>query len=46
MKTPDDRRLEPRKPSNGRGVVVAPGLELACVISDVSPSGMRMKGFG
>ncbi len=43
MKTPDDRRLEPRKPSNGRGVVVAPGLELACVISDVSPSGMRIR---
>lgn len=43
MNTPADRRLEPRKPSNGRGVVVAPGLEIACIISDLSPSGMRVR---
>ena len=43
MNTPADRRLEPRKPSSGRGVVVAPGLEIACVISDLSASGMRVR---
>ena len=43
MNTPADRRLEPRRPFNGRGVVVAPGLEIACVVSDVSASGMRVR---
>jgi len=43
MNTPADRRLEPRKPSNGRGVVVAPGLEIACIVSDMSASGMRVR---
>lgn len=43
MNTPVDRRLEARKPSSGRGVVVAPGLEIACIVSDVSPSGMRVR---
>lgn len=43
MNTPTDRRLEIRKPSSGRGVVVAPGLEIACIVSDVSPSGMRVR---
>lgn len=43
MTAPADRRLEPRKPSNGRGVVVAPGLEIACIVSDVSASGMRVR---
>lgn len=43
MNTPAERRMEPRKPFNGRGVVVAPGLEIACVVSDVSASGMRVR---
>jgi hypothetical protein len=43
MTTPADRRLEPRQPSGGRGVIVAPGLELACIVSDVSASGMRVR---
>lgn len=43
MNTPVDRRFEPRKPSGGRGVVVAPGLEIACIITDVSASGMRVR---
>ncbi len=43
MTPPPDRRLEARNPSSGRGVVVAPGLEIACLVSDVSPSGMRVR---
>jgi hypothetical protein len=43
MTRPDDRRLEPRSPANARGVVVAPGLELACLIVDQSNSGARLR---
>lgn len=43
MSRPDDRRLEPRSPANSRGVVVAPGLELACLIVDLSASGARLR---
>ncbi|MBW8304382.1 MAG: PilZ domain-containing protein [Brevundimonas sp.] len=43
MNRPDDRRLEPRSPANARGVVVAPGLELACLIVDLSNSGARLR---
>ena len=43
MTRPEDRRLEPRSPANARGVVVAPGLELACLIVDESKSGVRLR---
>jgi hypothetical protein len=43
MTPPADRRLETRKPASGRGVVVAPGLEIACTVSDMSASGMRVR---
>ena len=43
MTRPDDRRLEPRSPANARGIVVAPGLELACLIVDQSSSGVRLR---
>lgn len=43
MDRPDDRRLQPRSPANARGVVVAPGLELACLIVDQSVSGVRLR---
>ncbi|HEY0599568.1 PilZ domain-containing protein [Brevundimonas sp.] len=43
MNRPDDRRLEPRSPANMRGVVIAPGLELACLILDQSGSGARLR---
>ena len=43
MSRPDDRRLETRSPANARGVVVAPGLELACLILDQSSSGVRLR---
>ena len=43
MSRPDDRRLETRSPANARGVVVAPGLELACLIMDQSNSGVRLR---
>lgn len=38
-----ERRAEPRRPSNVAGVVVAPGLEVGCIIIDVSDSGMRLR---
>lgn len=43
MNPVDDRRSEPRRPANARGVVVAPGLELPCLITDVSGGGMRLR---
>ena len=43
MTRPDDRRLETRSPANARGVVVAPGLELACLIVDQSNTGVRLR---
>jgi len=43
MTTPQDRRFEPRSPANARAVVVAPGLELACLIVDHSPAGLRLR---
>ena len=42
-KPQDDRRNEPRRAVNARGVLVAPGLELICRIVDVSDSGMRLR---
>lgn len=38
-----ERRAEPRRPANVAGVVVAPGLEVGCVIVDVSATGMRVR---
>ncbi|HYC99455.1 PilZ domain-containing protein [Brevundimonas sp.] len=43
MNRPDDRRLEPRSPANMRGIVVAPGLELPCLIVDQSSAGVRLR---
>lgn len=43
MSPPDDRRLEPRKPADLRGVVVAPGFEAFCTIVDLSPGGMKIR---
>jgi hypothetical protein len=43
MTSPQDRRFEPRSPANATGVVVAPGLEIACVIVDSSTSGLRVR---
>ena len=43
MSRPDDRRLETRSPANARGIVVAPGLELACLIVDQSNTGVRLR---
>ena len=43
MNRPDDRRLETRSPANARGIVVAPGLELACLIVDQSNTGVRLR---
>lgn len=43
MTPPDDRRSELRRPASGRGVVIAPGLEMACLIVDASGGGMRIR---
>lgn len=43
MSRPDDRRLEPRSTANSRGLVVASGLEMACLILDLSGSGARLR---
>ena len=40
---PQDRRFEPRRPANARGIVVAPGLEVACLIADESGAGLRLR---
>ena len=41
-KTPE-RRFEARRSVNARGVLVAPGLELVCLIVDVSDGGLRLR---
>lgn len=38
-----DRRLHPRKRVNVAGVVSAPGLEMACIIVDLSDGGMKLR---
>lgn len=43
MTPPQDRRFEPRSASNTRAIVVAPGLELACLIVDHSATGLRLR---
>jgi hypothetical protein len=39
----DDRRSEPRRPSNMAGVVVGDRLEMGCAVVDVSTKGMRIR---
>ena len=39
----DDRRAEPRRPTNAAGLVVAPGMELGCAIVDESAHGLRIR---
>ncbi len=43
MTRQDDRRLEPRSALNTHGLVVSPGLELACLVVDQSASGARLR---
>ena len=43
MTSPQDRRFEPRSAANTRAVVVAPGLELSCLIVDHSETGLRLR---
>ncbi len=43
MTAPQDRRFEPRSAANTRAVVVAPGLELSCLIIDHSQTGLRLR---
>lgn len=43
LSPPPDRRLDLRVNGNGRGVVVAPDIEIACTIVDVSGGGLRIR---
>jgi len=43
MTSPSDRRIEARRPANARGVVVADGFEIGCVIVDLSANGLRLR---
>ncbi|HEX8470042.1 MAG TPA: PilZ domain-containing protein [Brevundimonas sp.] len=43
LRNPDERRTESRLPANARGVIVAPSLEMACLIVDLSDGGMRVR---
>lgn len=43
MTPPQDRRFEQRSTANARAVVVAPGLELPCLIVDHSVTGLRLR---
>lgn len=43
MNQPPDRRLDARSAANARAVVIAPGLELACLIVDHSRTGLRLR---
>lgn len=43
MTPPQDRRFEPRSTANTRAIVVAPGLELACLVVDHSATGLRLR---
>jgi hypothetical protein len=38
-----DRRATARRPANTRGIVCAPGVETACLIVDLSDSGMKVR---
>jgi hypothetical protein len=40
---PADRRHTPRTAANARGVVVAPGIEIPCVIADTSGGGLKVR---
>lgn len=43
MTPPQDRRFEPRTAANARAILVAPGLELLCLVTDQSGAGMRLR---
>lgn len=43
LNTFNDRRTTPRRPANTRGILVAQGLEMACLITDLSDGGMKLR---
>lgn len=43
MSPPTDRRFEARSPANTRGLVVAPGVEMPCLIVDQSGAGLKVR---
>lgn len=38
-----ERRVEPRRASNARGLLVGPELEMVCLIADLSDGGFRVR---
>ncbi len=43
MTAPTDRRFEVRSPANVRGLVLAPGFEMPCLLVDQSAQGGRIR---
>lgn len=43
MTQPEDRRLHPRHPTQARALVIAPGIEMTCLITDTSAGGLRIR---
>ncbi len=43
MASSDERRSEFRKATSKRGLILGPGMELACTITDVSTDGCRIR---
>jgi len=43
MNSPSERRLEPRLASGVRGLVIAAGFEMPCLIVDQSASGLKVR---
>ncbi|MBX9616923.1 MAG: PilZ domain-containing protein [Caulobacteraceae bacterium] len=43
MTQSDERRLHPRQPTQARGIVIAPGIEMTCLITDTSAGGLRIR---
>jgi len=43
MMPPENRRTEVRRAANARGVVIADGFEMGCLIVDTSTGGLRLR---
>lgn len=43
MSPPTERRFELRSPANARGIVIAPNFEMACLITDQSGAGLKVR---
>lgn len=43
LSSPHDRRAQTRQQANARGIVIADGREVACLITDMSDGGLRLR---